>query len=67
MVAVDGAVCFWERTKRNCFAFSFACGKGMSAPRRVQSHPALLLSLQDEQKPKGERMRPIAESLDGGR
>jgi hypothetical protein len=51
--------------KQNCFALSFASGKGVSAPRRARSRPALLLSLQDELK--GERVRPIAESLDGRR
>jgi hypothetical protein len=63
MVDIKVAVCF--RKERNgivFFAFSFACGKGMSAPRRVRSRPALL---QDEQK--GEKIRPIVESLDGGR
>ncbi len=54
------------KTKRNCVAFSFACGKGIPAPRRVQSRQAaLFLSLQDEQK--GEKIRPIVESFDGGR
>ncbi len=63
---VDKAVWFRNDRKRNCVALSFSCGKGMSAPLRVRSRPAALLpSLQDEQK--GGKIRPIVESLDGGR
>jgi hypothetical protein len=66
MVDGEEAVCFWKERNGIVFlAFSFACGKGMSAPRRMRSRPALLPSLQDEQK--GENNRPIVESLDGGR